>query len=206
MGSKAVGFYWTLPVPWAGFTALPGNIEEAARVSRTINYQLKLIRSYTATHEFTLIREEAFLEVEPDRGSTYVLDLLIKLEAFCASEKAALLYVDFSQVQGWRSHGPMNEWSRRTGIESIAIWPDEVMIDGKSFDPSRHFQDWRERQYQWSEGKAERLAKALERVEALRLQKLSYDKVAAVLNEEDLHSGTRKPWTGDMVRKLLLKS
>ena len=164
MGSKAVGFYWTLPVPWAGFTALPADIEEAARVSRTINYQLNLIRSYAAAHELRLIREEAFLEVEPDRGSTYVLDLLSKLESFCASKKAALLYVDFSQVQGWRSHGPMKEWSRRTGIEAIAIWPDEVMIDGKSFDPSRHFQDWRERQYQWSEGKAERLARALERI------------------------------------------
>ena len=44
MGRNAVGFYWTLPVPWAGFTALPEKIEDAAKVSRTIRYQMQLIR------------------------------------------------------------------------------------------------------------------------------------------------------------------
>ena len=33
---NAVGFYWTLPVPWAGFVELPEDIDAAAKASRTI--------------------------------------------------------------------------------------------------------------------------------------------------------------------------
>ena len=42
--TRAVGFYWTLPVPWAGFTDLPTDVDEAAAQSRTIRYQRDLIR------------------------------------------------------------------------------------------------------------------------------------------------------------------
>jgi hypothetical protein len=202
MGGKAVGFYWTLPVPWAGFTALPEKIEDAAKVSRTIRYQMELIRSYAVQNKLTLIREEAFLEVEPDRGTPYVVGVLKKLESFCREHRATLLYVDFSQAQGWRSHAPMTDWSKRAGIETAAIWPEEVMIDGQSFDPNQHFHDWRERQYQWSDGKAERAEKALIRIAALRSQKMSYEKIAEDLNKQELRSATGKPWTGEMVRKL----
>jgi hypothetical protein len=31
MARNAVGFYWTLPVPWAGFTSLLREIDEAAK-------------------------------------------------------------------------------------------------------------------------------------------------------------------------------
>jgi hypothetical protein len=152
-------------------------------------------------NKLTLIREEAFLEVEPDRGTPYVVGVLKKLESFCREHRAILLYVDFSQAQGWRSHAPMTDWSKRAGIETAAIWPEEVIIDGQSFDPNRHFHDWRERQHQWSDGKAERLALAMSRIEILRAQKLSYEKIATMLNEEHLRSKTGKPWTGEMVRK-----
>ena len=36
---NAVGFYWTLPVPWAGFTHLPDAVEAAAKASQTIRSQ-----------------------------------------------------------------------------------------------------------------------------------------------------------------------
>ncbi len=202
MDRKAVGFYWTLPVPWAGFTALPENIEDAAKASRTIRYQMELVRSYAVENKLTLIREEAFLEVEPDRGTRYVLAVLKKLEAFCREHNAILLYVEFSQAQGWRSHGPMAEWCRKAGLEAIPIWPTEVMIDGKSFEPDRHFHEWRERQREWTEGKVERLRLALSRIGQLRTQKLPYAKIATTLNQEQLRSATGRPWTGEMVRKL----
>ena len=66
---NAVGFYWTLPVPWAGFTKLPKDIEEAAKASRTIRYQCELIRRYARDNGYRLVDEKVFLEIEPDRGS-----------------------------------------------------------------------------------------------------------------------------------------
>ncbi len=66
---NAVGFYWTLPVPWAGFTELPTDIDAAAGASRTIGYQRALIRRHAKAEKLNLIREEVFLEIEPDRGS-----------------------------------------------------------------------------------------------------------------------------------------
>ena len=69
MVRNAVGFYWTLPVPWTGFTSLPSDIDEAAKVSRTIRYQRNTIRRYAKVEGYRLIHEEVFLEIKPDRGS-----------------------------------------------------------------------------------------------------------------------------------------
>lgn len=203
MGRNAVGFYWTLPVPWAGFKELPEDIEAAAKASKTIRYQVQRIRSYAQTEGFTLIREEVFLEVQPDRGTDSVISALNKLERYCRKHAAALLYVDFSLAQGWRSHPPMEAWSRGKKIELMPIWPDEVMIEGKNFDPVGHFQEWRQRQEAWSAGKSVRVRNAIARAQELRAGKLSHDRIAATLNLEDLRSATGRPWTGEMVRKLL---
>ena len=46
MKQKAVGFFWTLPIPWTGFTHLPDDVTTAATMSRTIRYQCELIRDY----------------------------------------------------------------------------------------------------------------------------------------------------------------
>ena len=203
MGRKAVGFYWTLPVPWAGFTALPDNIEEAAKVSRTIRYQMELIRSYAVENKLTLIREEAFLEVEPDRGTRYVLAVLKKVEVVCLANRAILLYVDFSEAQGWRSHAPMAAWSSRAGIEAVGLPPVPTHMDGKLFDPRTHFSEWRERQDGWSAGKDQRVAAAMSRARALRAENMTYDKIAGLLDEEGLRSASGKRWSADMVRKML---
>ena len=48
MSQNAVGFYWTLPVPWVRFTSLPKAVDDAAKLSRTIRYQRDLIRRYAA--------------------------------------------------------------------------------------------------------------------------------------------------------------
>lgn len=44
MDRTFIGFYWTLPVPWAGFTKLNlSNIDKAAEQSRTIALQRRSI-------------------------------------------------------------------------------------------------------------------------------------------------------------------
>ena len=101
---NAVGFYWTLPVPWAGFTTLPEDIDAAAKESRTIHYQCELIRRYAKGRNYQLVAEKVFLEIAPDRGSQYIRDALRPLKAICREQSAAFLYVDFRRVQGWRGH------------------------------------------------------------------------------------------------------
>lgn len=203
MGRNAVGFYWTLPVPWAGFKELPKEIEAAAKASKTIRYQVQRIRSYAREQGFTLIREEVFIEVQPDRGTDSVTSALNKLEDYCRANAAALLYVDFAVLQGWRSHPHMAAWSQGRKIEILPVWPEPVPMDGSDFDPVEHFQDWRLRQAEWSNGKVERLARARSRAGALKQEGLSNDAIAAALNAEQLRSATGKDWSGEMVRKML---
>lgn len=124
MGTNAVGFYWTLPVPWAGFTKLPNDINEAAKASRTIRYQRDLIRHYAKDEGYCLVHEEVFLEIEPDRGSELIPEPLAKVETICRTKDATLLYVDFSEVQRWRSHMVLSNWSRSTsGAEPRDLSP-----------------------------------------------------------------------------------
>ena len=204
---NAVGFYWTLPVPWAGFTALPEDIDAAAEVSRTIRYQRELIRRHADEGNYRLVAERAFLEIEPDRGSEYVIDALQPLEAICRTEHAVLLLVDFGAVHGWRSHRHLSVWlkaaAQRAGIEVEALYPDEVLIDGAEFDPSAHFSGWRMRQREWIASKDERVAKAHEAAQRLHSAGKTFESIAKDLTKDAVRSATGKPWTADSVRKLL---
>jgi len=206
MGRNAVGFYWTLPVPWAGFTRLPEEIDEAAKVSRTIRYQLEAIRRFAKDEAYHLIHEEVFIEIEPDRGSEFILEPLRRVEKTCRMSNAALLFVDFSEVQSWRSHMALKNWLRRAQIETIPLFPAELLIDGHTFDPQMHFRTWREKQSRWAMSKPERAANALSLARALRGQGVSYQKIADTLNAENLRNLSGKLWTADNIRKFLINS
>jgi hypothetical protein len=203
MGKAAVGFYWTLPVPWAGFRKLPANIDEAAAASRTIRYQRALIRRYAKENNYELVHEEAFLEIEPDRGSDLVREPLQKVEAICRNANAMLLFVDFTQVQGWRSHRPMADWAQRASVDIESIYPGEIDLDGEHFSPDAHFSDWRLKQRDWSHKKAERRREAFSRAAQLRAEGHSYHSIAETLNRDQMLSATGKPWTADNVGKLV---
>jgi hypothetical protein len=200
---KAVGFYWTLPVPWVGFTQLPKDVEEAAGSSLTIHYQRDLIRRYAKDHRLVLVHEAAYLEIEPDRGSKHVQGALNKVRKVCREHDAVLLIVDFSEVQGWRSHGPLQDWAQSGKVDVRLIYPDPVVMEGKSFEPHQHFSDWRQRQQEWSEGKAARAESA--RAEATQLQGagMSLVSIAERLNAKGMPSLTGKPWAPDNLRKFL---
>lgn len=203
MKRKAVAFFWTLPVPWAGFTHLPAEIEEAAKVSRTIRFQRALIHDYARKHGVELVHEEAFLEINPDRGSETIRDALNKAAAICRTRGALLLFVDFAAVQGWRSHQPMREWLEEAEIDSLPIEAAPIMLDGAIFDPHAHFSAWREAQWDWSSSKHERAEKALARARELQGAGAKYPAMARTLNDEGLRSLSGKPWTSDSLRKFV---
>jgi hypothetical protein len=95
-----VGFYWTFPVPSAGFTSLPKDVEEAVQTSRTIRYQRQMIQQYVKSHKGQLVGELIFLELQPDRGTEHIEATLTKALALCQKNKAQLLLVDFAQEGG----------------------------------------------------------------------------------------------------------
>ena len=115
MSHNAVGFYWTLPVPWVGFTSLPKAVDDAAKLSRTIRYQRDLIGRYAAENRFRLVHEEVFLEVYPDRASNQMLEPLRKVKAICEAQNAVLLIVDFWEIKRWRDHGQLRNWLEEAG-------------------------------------------------------------------------------------------
>lgn len=203
MKRNAVGFYWTLPVPWAGFDALPDDIELAAEISRTIRYQRTLIQRFAAREGYDVAHEAAFLEVEPDRGSEYIQGALEKAAAKCREHGAILLFVDFSGAQGWRSHTPMLHWLEQVDVEALPVEAAELEMDGELFDPHLHFAEWRRRQRDWIEGRGERRIKAGSRTAELQQEGLSYAAIAIRLNEEGVRSLSGRPWSSEGVRKFL---
>ncbi len=204
MKRKAVGFYWTLSVPWLGFTTLPRNIDQAAEASRTIRYQRDAIRRHAKDNGYDLVHEETFLEIAPDRGSDLVEGPLERVAAICRLHDAVVLYVDFSEVQGWRSHAPLHHHSERLGLQLEPIWPNSLPIAGApDFDPSAHFAQWRERQHEWIKAKPARATAARARAAALREQGLKNPAIAEALNAEGIPSLTGKAWTADSLRKFL---
>jgi hypothetical protein len=206
MSQNAVGFYWTLPVPWVGFTSLPKTVDDAAKLSRTIRYQRDLIRQYAAENRFRLVHEEVFLEVYPDRASDQILEPLRKVKSICEARNAMLLIVDFWQIKKWRDHGQLRNWIKEAGIKICAIYPDEIKIDQKLFGPDVHFSNWRNKQSEWTLGKEQRKQKALARAQELRADKKTNAQIAEVLNNEGLLSLTGRPWTENNIGKLMSAS
>ena len=203
MRRNAVGFYWTYPVEWAGFAKLPKNVDEAAARSKTIRYQRDLIRRYVDDGRLNLVHEEVFLETEPDRGSQHIVGPLKKVANICRAKDAVLLLVHFSVVHGWRDHASITYWLGNADIKFMWVYPDEIIIDGRPFDPHAHFRRWRDIQHERTAEKFRRAAIAMERAKELRVLRYTYERIAAILNAEQIGSPTGKLWKEDNVRKLI---
>lgn len=207
MNMTAVGFYWTRPVPWAGFTQLPSDINEAATISRTIAYQRSLTRRYAQKRGYRLVGERTFIEIEPDRGSDLILGALDDTATSFGTQQCTVLLTDFAVVEGMRAHWAITDWAERHQDQVERIYPEPMAVGGEWFDPFEHFRNWRELQQSWKMGKSHRTAQALTRI-ADRLQadpKVTFPTLATLLNEEGLRSVTGMPWTGDSVRKFWTK-
>lgn len=197
-----IGFYWTLPVPWAGFTSLPADPDAAAKASRTIRYQVERVRRWVKDDGGRLIAEEVFLELAPDRGSEQIAPAIDRLIAKARAQGAKLVLVDFSEAFEWRKHGVL--WDRLDDSRiCVALDPVSLVLDGKEFDPVRHFRSWRQLDEAHVAAKPALRAALVETATSLRDEGGTYAAIAAQLNAGgDLTPNGRK-WTADNVRKLL---
>lgn len=201
-----VGFYWTFPVRWAGFLDLPDDAARAAQASRTVAYQRELARRYVRSEKGDLVDEVVAIEVSPDRGTEAIKDDVRKAGRICREKGATLLYVDFHYNKGWRPHPILTEAIRalRDGEVQVEGLPaDEIMLDGRRFDPARHFDNWRMRDAEERERRRRVVPAAL----ALALTEVPegrgrWSAVAELLNGREIPTlGGGSTWTAENVRK-----
>ncbi|MEI7608502.1 MAG: hypothetical protein WCJ64_14085 [Rhodospirillaceae bacterium] len=141
---KFVGFYWTLPLPQFGFTRLPADAAEAARVSRTIRYQRELAHRHVAEQKGVLVGEFVFLELREDRPSEAVQAELTKALKTCLAHDAQLIFVDFAAGDGgWRNHPFLFRLTSSAPVSCLGLLPEPIELDGSSFDPISHFRSSR---------------------------------------------------------------
>lgn len=200
-----IGISWTRPVPWAQFTTLSEDIDEAARQSRTIRYQRDLIRRWVRAQKGDLIREIVFIELAPDRASHEAVAELSCVAAK-APEGTVFLHVDFSADGGWRRHNELG--ALLSSYETVVLSPDPLPIDidpddpakGKAtFDPARHFVAWERTEARHIAAKDDHAATILSVLKDFSAA--SWPARAAALNAAGLHTHGGKPWSGDNLRK-----
>lgn len=201
MPNAYIGFYWTLPVNWAGFRRLPTNVDDAAAASRTIRYQRELVRRYVAEDRGTLLDEIAFIDVQPDRA-TDMIRAELRAKAAMHAGRATLLYVRFEEIHQWRRNPFLPETARDLGLEILPLPPGSMLIDGEIFNPILHFKQWRKR----DEGARTRLK--LEAGQELRLALAEiperngrWQAIAERLNGAGTRTSSGGRWTAENVRK-----
>jgi hypothetical protein len=197
-----LAFYWTLPVNWAGFTELPTDADAAAKASRTIRYQVEVVRRWVKSEKSTLLREVVFMDIRPDRGTDAIKDEISKVLAEAAKKQAEVVLVDFSQAFGWRPHGPLFEMLSAAGT-CVLLPPEQQMIDGKLWDPVTHFRTWRELDYAHQMAKDELKGTALSTMTDLKADGASYSGIAKKLNDMGIKTVNGRAWTADNVRKFM---
>ncbi len=202
MAELFVGFYWTLPVNWAGFRSLPFDLEAATAVSKTIRYQRERVRRYVAGGHGELVDEIAFMDVRPDRA-TEIVEAELKRRVSKYAGRAILLYVAFNEHHRWRHNPYLRAAAESIGIELLALSPEPIDLDGRSFDPIAHFTKWRSRdeeekarlRYEATDG----LRQAMQQIPAKRGR---WAEIASALNAKDIRSIQGNVWTAEGVRKL----
>lgn len=201
MTEKYFAFYWTLPVPWVGFTSLPGDVDEAAKISRTIRYQRDRVRQHVRSLGTEMVPggEMVRLELEPDRGSSEIAADFAALLSRAKAEGAMVAIVDFARHAGWRRHARLMEHYGHPCCDRIEVSAEDVHLAG--FNPYGHFEKWRDQMKTNIEAKPGHRARVLGVLEGM--EGGSFAIRAKVLNDLDLKTHGGKDWTAENLRKFL---
>ena len=199
---RIIGFYWTLPVPWRGFTRLPKGIDEAAAASRSIRYQRERVWRWAKDEGGQVVAEEAFLETRADRGTSAILPEVERLLAKAEAMGATLAVVNFAESFHWRPHASL--WGRLQAEPRVmALDPVPVLIEGQMFDPVTHFRAWGEMAEAHTALKPKAKAEIAARIRTMKDTGASFAEIAKALNAEGVTTPGGKPWRADNLRKLL---
>ena len=198
---RFIGFYWTLPVPWAGFTSLPPDVDAAAARSATIRYQRERVRQWVKQEGGELRGEEAFLELDPYTGTEHIVPVVDRLLHMARQDDAQLVLVNFAEVFGWRQHWRLWDRLEQDPSQWVALDPAETLIDGELVDPILHFRRWSDRHAQHKDGKSQHAERVLEAIEKLLVTCPTNAALAKALNTSKLYTHHGKPWTASNLAK-----
>lgn len=202
---EAIGFYWTFPVNWLPVPKLDtGDIEAAAKGSKTIAVQREAVCRWAKENKFALIHEEALVEAEPDRIAEETAGVLHLLLERAEKDDAMVLFVDLKHETNMRNHRVLNalvDFQSHAGgrLQPVPLAPKEQEF------LTEHFARWGMKHRHWLEERGERQRKTLALAVRLRIDGLPLKTVAHQLNEAKLPSMTGKPWTEETLRKFLKK-
>lgn len=202
MAERFVGFYWTLPVNWAGFRDLAVDVTAAAEASQTIRYQRERVRRYVADAHGELVDEIAFMDVRTDRA-TEIVEAELKRRVPKYAGRAILLYVAFDEHHRWRHNPYLRAAVESIGIESVPLSPEPIELDGRRFDPIAHFTKWRSRDVEEKDrlryAAIHGVAEAMQQIPAKRGR---WAEIASALNTRGVRSIQGNDWTAEGVRKV----
>ena len=199
--NEYVGFYWTLPVAWAGLRYLPNDANAAAALSNTIRYQQARVKRFVREERGTLLAETAFCDVQHDRA-TDTIRCMVRRHAADYAGRATMLYVRFNEVEHWRPNIHLVREAEHLGLASLPLPPDPVLIDGVLFDPAQHFRDWRDRDRAMKERlDADATAGLRAALDAVKEGPGKWHAIAARLNAEGVRTVRGSGWTAEGVRK-----
>lgn len=196
-----IGFYWTLPVPWASFRDLSRDVEAAARASRTVRYQRARIRQYVGETAHKLIHEVVYITHQPDRATPEILNAVKR--AADVDRGATLLLVNFSDPTRWRPISKLPYFAEKNGIRWEGLPATPITVGGEWIDPIAHFKTWRQRdkaamaRFRINAHAGLRAALATEPARPGR-----WGRIAERLNCDAVKTLTGGTWTADGVRKL----
>jgi hypothetical protein len=197
-----LGFYWTLPVLWAGFRELPTDPDEAAKVSKTIRYQVERVRRWVKDEKGHLLSEYVFMDKQPDRGTDVIESDIKRVLAKATKLNAQVVLVDFSIAYGWRPHSHLFA-SIGDQNQSVTLPPEPALIDAKWWDPIEHFRTWRQTDVAYQMTKADLKATALSTISGLKAEGATYEAIAAHLNEIGLKTVNGLAWKAENLRKFM---
>ena len=203
MNNRYFAFYWTLPVPWVGFTKLSANIEKAVTESRTIAFQRAVVQRHIHRVGGIIIpqNEVAILETWPDRGSFEIGQEFHRLLEKAEKSDALVAIVNLAGQDGWRSHQFIAEhFGHRCCDQIDAPVEDEL---GASFNPYQHFREWRQATREKINTKHSHRQSVFSALEGISASTLA-DR-AASLNALELLTHNGKNWTADNLRKFIGK-
>jgi len=196
--------YWTFPVPWAGFNALPKDVDAAAAKSRTVRYQRDLVRAHVAAERGTLLKEFVFLETSPDHATDAYREVMAEILDLCGTRKVCLAYVDFAAKAGWRKHGRLAGAIEAHDLRTDPLHPRSIDVDGEPFSPDNHFREWRKVDEAFRQKRAltarEALAAAADAIGPGYGRNVE---IAARLNGTGVATHSGKAWTAENVRMAL---
>jgi hypothetical protein len=148
-----VGLYWTLPVPWAGFTHCPGS---RSRRQGEPHHRLPA-RAHPPLGEgggAPSSTRRCSSSLLPDRGSEHILPAVDRLLKPAKREGQARL-LEFWTAYGWRRHGLLAQRLATTRTSASCLTPP-AHLSREPLRPVQHFRTWREVEGAYAVSKDER--------------------------------------------------